>query len=230
MALDLMKLFDMPSDPQESEPESEHLLDPTVEGIDIPLPESLPDTGEILEFAETVSMTPRKNKLPALHIPDHLKQNNSSPTDERAPSLNDEELSVLSDLQANRASLDKLSERVTTMESEVRNVPHILTKIDLLLQEIKGLETTVSTYDKRILSIQQAFTAYQTKTAEDIAAVERRQANKQLSVAASPNTSLIPATVSHTAPVVPAMASTNLPAPPLTSITKTVVNLSDWDL
>lgn len=132
------------------------------------------------------SQTPLVTNYPTeLRRPKHYEQETSDDPE-------DDVMSINTDINRHDRSLSRISNQLDDMTKKVNLLPDLDMKIRTLSTRNNELESKITQVSHDMENLRKSFNMYQSSTANKIADVERRAAEKQLSTTATPSDDVIP--------------------------------------
>lgn len=137
------------------------------------------------------SEAPLLDKYPAeLKAPDSAGQETSDDPDDDVMSMN-------TDINRHERSLSVISTQISEMSKKVNLLPDLDSKLRALSTRNNELESRFTQVSQDMDNLRKSFNMYQSSTANKIADVERRAAEKQLSTSAVASDDIIPPAEIH---------------------------------
>jgi len=246
-----------PFDTETNDESVEHVEDP-IDDLELPEGEEL-DFGKMINTIKKVDegimpkeqehgneevgptpTTPRPNLPPSKDSKAQLVPNSfsldgrgSSPRgQETDDDPDDDVLSMNTDINRHERSLSTITAQISDIAQKVNMLPDLDSRMRSLVKSNAEMETRCKTLSQEIENLRKSMNMYQSSTANKIADVERRAAEKQLSTTAVPDTTLVPpaeihsvrdpdVTVNRPGETIPAIAVASAP------VKKRAV-ISDW--
>lgn len=220
--------------------------DPTKEHVDMPLPDDIPSVDEMaaelphldkIATSATVDTEEDKGKTPVARptvvIPSVTHASHPSP--DSPDDVDDDQMSILSGLNKHDAKLEELTIVIKELSKRVKTLDTLSTKVDALTVKANGLESSFDSHKTGQINIQRAFTAYQTKTSEAIAGLERMiRAKAQIDIPEDMaiDTAVIPPSIMEHESAIPknTVPAAAMKAPSVKTKPVKKVNLSEWGL
>jgi len=144
-------------------------------------------------------MPPSKDSEAPL-VPGHFSLESSgknSGDHETDDDPDDDVLSMNTDINRHERTLSVISRQISEISNKVNMIPDLDSKVRSLTKMNSEMETRCKVLSQEIENMRKSMNMYQSSTANKIADVERRAAEKQLSVSAIKDDTLIPPSEIH---------------------------------
>lgn len=139
--------------------------------------------------------TPRPSMPPAQDskaLFDTNTYRDQHPSQETSDDPDDDVMSMNTDINRHERTLSMISNQIRDINNKVDMIPDMDAKIRALAKSNTEMETRFSRVSHELDQLRKSFTMYQSSTANKIADVERRAAEKQLVHDPMPDTSIVP--------------------------------------
>lgn len=192
------------------------------EGAEFPTPEALLEVTEKID--KRLEESGNEGQSSVESDPNSSSQSPEDPGTDGAHDATEDVLSIATDVNRHDADIEHLTSRVRSLESQLEAIPALDIRLRKIEESASESISRLNSISSVLTDLRASFNTYQSNTANKIADVERRAAQKQLRTNPPvPSSAVVP-------PSEVSISRTGVPDPEQTptAVKPRVADLSDW--